>query len=381
LPASSYGFDDKTQRRAKSYLYHGLGASLGKAVVLVVLAFSVLGLRLSVSFGHFLRAYVSGTFWTVAIYVLIGYLMFWLVSFPLDYYEGYALQHKFGLSTEKCTGWLRDKVAMGILSVLIIFAFVEGAYGFMRFNPASWWLFTWVVSAFFIVFFVYVYPVLIMPLFYKYPKLEDEDLLNKLSELAAKAGIRIRGVYEMKASAKTKKATAALAGIGSTRRMILSDTFLSNSSKDEIETTMGHEIGHQVYGHIWKYTVVFSAMFLLMLFLTSQVMQATVGFWGLGSVDSADSLPLMAFVLGLFYAVFIPFMNSLSRWSEAHCDQYALNLVEKPDAYISKMTKLCDQNLRYAYPNRLIEFLFYDHPSGKKRIERALAYKHAHGSE
>jgi len=381
LPASSYGFDDKTQHRARSYLYHGLGASLGKAVVLLVLAFLVLGLRLSVGFGHLLRAYVSGTFWTVAIYVLIGYLLLWLVSFPFDYYEGYALQHKFGLSTEQRTGWLHDKVAMGILSVLIILAFVEGAYGFMRLNPAYWWLFTWVVSASFIVFFVYVYPVLIMPLFYKYPKLEDEDLLNKLSELAAKAGIRIKGVYEMKASAKTKKATAALAGIGSTRRMILSDTFLSNSSKDEIETTMGHEIGHQVYGHIWKYTVVFSAVFLLMLFLTSKVMQATVGFWGLGSVDSADSLPLMALVLGLFYAVFIPFMNSLSRWSEAHCDQYALDLVEKPDAYISKMIKLCDQNLRYAYPNRLIEFLFYDHPSGKKRIERALAYKRAHSLE
>jgi STE24 endopeptidase len=118
-----------------------------------------------------------------------------------------------------------------------------------------------------------------------------------------------------------------------------------------------------------------------MLFLTSKVMQATVGFWGLGSVDSADSLPLMALVLGLLYAVLIPFMNSLSRWSEAHCDQYALDLVEKPDAYISKMIKLCDQNLRYAYPNRLIEFLFYDHPSGKKRIERALAYKRAHSLE
>ena len=68
-------------------------------------------------------------------------------------------------------------------------------------------------------------------------------------------------------------------------------------------------------------------------------------------------------------------MNMLSRWAEGHCDQYELDLVGKPDAYISAMIKLCDQNLRYAYPNPFIEFLFYDHPSGKKRIERALTYK------
>jgi STE24 endopeptidase len=381
LSGSSYGFDDEAQRRTRSYLYRGLDATLCKAVVLVVSAFLVLGLRLSVGFSDSLRTYVSGTFWTVAIYVLIGYLMFWLVSFPFDYYKGYALQHKFGLSTEKLRGWFRDKVTMSVLSLLIILVFVEGIYGFMQLSPTYWWLLTWVVSAFFIVFFAYVYPVLIMPLFYKYPKLEDEELLNRLSRLAAKAGIRIKGVYEMKASAKTRKATAALAGIGSTRRMILSDTFLSNSSKDEIETTMGHEIGHQVYGHIWEYTVVFSAAFLLILFLTYRIMQATAGSLGLGTVDSASSLPLMALVLGLFYAVLFPFMNTLSRWSEAHCDQYALDLVEKPDAYITKMTKLCDQNLRYAYPHPLIEYLFYDHPSGKKRIERALAYKRAHSTE
>jgi STE24 endopeptidase len=72
-------------------------------------------------------------------------------------------------------------------------------------------------------------------------------------------------------------------------------------------------------------------------------------------------------------------MNTLSRRAEDHCDQYELELVEKPDAYISAMVKLCDQNLRYANPSALTEFLFYDHPSGKKRIERAATYKRLKG--
>lgn len=179
----------------------------------------------------------------------------------------------------------------------------------------------------------------------------------------------------MKAGEKTKKATAALTGIGNTRRMLLSDTFLSNYSNDEIESVMGHEIGHHIYGHIWKFSVIFSGVFLLLLFITSQILQATFGFFGLERVDSVASLPLLALVFGLFFGILTPLMNTLSRRNEGQCDQYELDLVEKPDAYISAMVKICDQNLRYAYPSPMIEFLFYDHPSGKKRVERALAYK------
>ena len=179
----------------------------------------------------------------------------------------------------------------------------------------------------------------------------------------------------MKAGAKTKKATAALTGIGNTRRMLLSDTFLSNYSTDEVESVMGHEIGHHIYGHIWKFALLLSIFLLFVLFITSQIVQPVSAFFNLGHINSVSSLPLLALVFGLLYVGFSPLMNTLSRLAEGHCDQYELDLVQKPDAYISSMVKLCDQNLRYAYPSPFIEFMFYDHPSGKKRVERALAYK------
>jgi STE24 endopeptidase len=264
------------------------------------------------------------------------------------------------------------------VSLLVVLVFVYGVYNFMWLNLTYWWVFTWLVSAFFIVVFMYVAPVLIMPLFYKFPRLNDKELLNSLTRLADKAGIKVIGVFEMKAGARTKKATAALTGVGRTRRMLLSDTFLSNFSKAETESVMGHEIGHHVYGHIWKYTMLFAGAFLLLLFIADKIMQACSSFLGMPQVDSAASIPLLALTLGLLYACLIPLVNTISRWAEGQCDQYELDLVEKPDDYISAMTKLCDQNLRYAYPSPLIEFLFYDHPSGKNRIDRALAYKHAH---
>jgi len=158
--------------------------------------------------------------------------------------------------------------------------------------------------------------------------------------------------------------------------MLLSDTFLSNYSTDEIESVMGHEIGHHIYGHIWKFALLLSGFVLFALFIMSQIVQPVSAFFNIEPVNSVSSLPLLAFVLGLLYVGFTPLMNTLSRLAEGHCDQYELDLVQKPDAYISSMVKLCDQNLRYAYPSSFTEFMFYDHPSGKKRVERALTYTH-----
>lgn len=143
----------------------------------------------------------------------------------------------------------------------------------------------------------------------------------------------------MKVGTKTKKATAALTGVGKTRRMLLSDTFLSNFTEDETESVMGHEIGHQVYRHIWKFTVLLTTAFLLMLLIADQVLRLASAYFGIRSFDTAASLPLLALTLGLLYAGLTPIMNTLSRRAEVHCDQYELDLVQKPDAYISAMMK------------------------------------------
>jgi STE24 endopeptidase len=375
---SSYPFNPETQDKAKAYLYRGLQVSICKGVVLVSLAFLVLELRLSTVSADWVQRYVSEPSLTLALLVLLGYGIFWLVSLPFDYGRGYVLEHKFGLSTERKLGWLGDNLKASLLSLLVALAFVEAAYNFMWLSPTYWWFLTWLVSALFIVLFVFAAPVVIMPLFYKFPKLKDEELLNSLMKLADKARIRVLGVFEMKAGVKTRKAIAGLTGIGRTRRMLISDTFLSRFSKDETESAMGHEIGHHIFGHAWKYTVLFTGAFLVMLFIADQILLVSSKFFGIQRFDYVASLPLLVLTLGLLYALFIPLANTISRRAEADCDQYTLELTEKPDAYISTMTKLCDQNLRYAYPSPITEFIFYDHPSGKKRIERALNYKRAH---
>ena len=70
--------------------------------------------------------------------------------------------------------------------------------------------------------------------------------------LSERAGTRVRGVYKWHLSEKSKKANAALTGLGATRRIILADTLLDNYSDDEIEAVLAHELGHHAHRHILK---------------------------------------------------------------------------------------------------------------------------------
>jgi len=365
------GLSEQRQRLARDYLYSGLAVTLIKVFAFLFLLLLALGLGAHVSLEKFVRTYASEEWFAIGLYTLAGCVLFFLASLPFDYYKEYEIEKRFGLSSKTRLSWLKDKVKFSSLFLIFAFIFVEGTYHSMRVSPIFWWVSVWIGFNVVAVLFSYIAPVLIMPLFYKFPKLRDEELMERLVALAKKAGINVMGVYEMKASEKTRKAIGALAGMGDTRRIILSDTLLANFSSDEVEGVIGHELGHHVFHHTEKILVLFIAFFLVALIITDRVLRATIGFFGLGDISTIASLPLLALILALCFAVFTPLMNTFSRWLEGQADQYELDLVNKPDAYISFMTKLCDQNLRYAYPHPLVEFMFYDHPSGKKRLERA----------
>src|SRR5207237_3947891 len=95
-------------------------------------------------------------------------------------------------------------------------------------------------------------PVLLLPLFYTIKPLDRAALRARLLALAERAGARVLGAYEWGLAEKTKKANAALAGIGGTRRILVSHTMLSEYSDEEIEVVLAHELAHHVHGDIWK---------------------------------------------------------------------------------------------------------------------------------
>jgi STE24 endopeptidase len=195
--------------------------------------------------------------------------------------------------------------------------------------------------------------------------------VERLTRLAGAAGTRVRGVYRFDMSSKTLAANAAVVGLGNTRRIILGDTLLDNFSADEIETVLAHELGHHVHGDMGRGILVQSALTLGGLWLASLALRWGVTAFGFNGVADVAAMPWLALVLGAFGLVTTPLSNAYSRWRERLADRYALETTHQPQAFASAMTRLADQNLADADPERWVEVLLYSHPAISRRVAMA----------
>ena len=218
-------------------------------------------------------------------------------------------------------------------------------------------------------------PVLLLPLFYSVKPLARDALRARLLALADRAGARVLGAYEWGLSDKTKKANAALAGIGVTRRILVSDTMLAEYSDDEIEVVLAHEIAHHVHGDIWK-GIVFESLLVFVGFrLASGVLRAAAVLAGLAGVDDVAGLPLLLLAAGAVSLVMVPVAHAMSRAFERSADRFALDLTRNPGAFISAMRRLGAQNLAEEHPSRVVQWLFYSHPPIRDRIAAAQSFR------
>jgi STE24 endopeptidase len=370
-----YGFNRSLQEKAKRYWNVKFLVSLLQYAFLFVAGFLTLELGISVGLERFALNYTSDPWLVVALYFLLGFLCFWLVSLPFDYYKGYVIEHKFELSTQTGWSWFGDQIKSLAIGMILLLVIVEVIYYTLRTFPVYWWVYTGILLSVIMIFMMYIGPVLIMPLFFKYTPLKNELLISKLTNLAKKAGIKLVGVYEMKAAVKTKKAVGGLTGVGNTRRIILSDTLLSHYTSDEIEVVIGHELGHHIRHVYGKITAIMIVALLLGFLFVDHVLKIAVTYFGLGKIESIATLPLLALSLWIFFMALKPILNTFMRREEREADQYTLEITNKPDAFTSMMVKGHDQNLKDADPHPIVEFLFHEHPAGKKRVEHAITYK------
>jgi STE24 endopeptidase len=308
---------------------------------------------------------------SVALYAAVFGAIYGLLDAPLSYYSGFVLPHRYGLSVQTFRAWLWDQAKGAALGGILGLVLLEVMYALLRASPHWWWLWTALVILFLTVILSNLSPVLIFPLFYKFTPLDDEELVTRLTRLAERAGARVRGVYRFDMSSKTVEANAAVVGLGNTRRIILGDTLLANFSPDEIETVLAHELGHHVHGDLGKGILVQSALTLGGLWLASLVLRWGVTAFGFNGIADVAAMPLLALAMGVFGLVTMPLSNAYSRWRESMADRYALETTRKSQAFAAAMTRLADQNLSEADPERWVEVLLYSHPAISRRVAMA----------
>lgn len=296
-----------------------------------------------------------------------------LLTLPIEFWSGFILEHRFQLSNQSLAGWVWKRLKSYLIGGPVGLGLLLGLYALLWFAGDWWWVYATVGFLALTLVLGRILPVLILPLFYKVTRLETPELHERLQKLADGTGLNIEGVYRLHLSAETKKANAALAGLGASRRVLLGDTLLDGFTPEEIEVVFAHEVGHHVHRHIVKMVALSVVMTATGLWLADAVLRWSAVSLGYRSFQDAAALPLLMLVLTLFGLLLLPAQNALSRFFERQCDRYALDRTQRPDAYRSAFCKLATLNKSDPDPNPLIVWLLYDHPPIRERLAMASA--------
>jgi STE24 endopeptidase len=317
---------------------------------------------------------------TLMVYVVLIALLSEAAQLPLAFYQGVTLERRYGLSTQTTARWWLDRLKAGAVAIVFAIGAALIVWGLLRWSPERWWLVGALCFGLVLVLLAHLAPVLLLPLFYRFKPLDRPELAARLVALAERAGARVVGVFEWQLSDRTRKANAALAGIGRTRRILLSDTLLAEHSDDEIEVVLAHELAHHVHHDIWKGLALEGILLALGFYVADRVLAASVGRFGLTAKDDMAGLPLLLLAGGAVSLLLLPAANAVSRAHERRADRYALDTTRNAAAFISAMKRLAAQNLAEERPSRLVEVLFYSHPPTAARLDAARVWASAHRS-
>lgn len=355
---------------AKSYSRQKYALSIIDIIYSIALILIFLGSGLSLSLEVFLKSSGLPKYLLSPVFFLAISLLYYLLNLPFNFYSSFILEHRFNLTKQKIGAWQLDQLKGAVLAYTISLILILTFYWVLgRFN--QWWL---VISAFWIIFSIVLAkltPILIIPLFFKYKKLEDEILRQRILNLAAKMGVVILDVFEIDLSKKTLKANAAFTGLGKTRRVLLADTLKDKYSHDEIEVILAHEFAHYRLGHILKLIAVNSLVTLGLFYLIFRTSGNALSIFKLNSLIQLAGLPLIFLYFILFGIIMQPLEAFVSRFFEREADDLALKITCAKEAFISLMEKLAEQNLADRNPHPLIKFFFFDHPPIDERIRMA----------
>src|ERR1700684_1951810 len=364
--------DDSPEARRYNKIHRWLGIAdfiLGSAFLVLLLITGWTGWLRDLALRRGFQNYTLAVF----VYLFLILLISKGLSLGLDYY-GFRIERRFQLSTQRLRSWLSDE-AKGFLVGLVLAAIVvELLYFMIRQSPQHWWIITWALFMGLFIILAQLAPVVLFPIFYKFEPLENEDLRRRLTLLSEHAGTRVRGIYRWKLSEKSKKANAALTGLGSTRRIILADTLLDNYAPEEIEAVLADELGHHVHRHILKSIFVQAGITLAGFWIANFVLHYAVDRHMFEELSDFANLPLLAITVSVLSLLLMPALNAYSRYNERQADRYAFESIASVVPFISSMNKLAQQNIAERTPSRWIEVVFHAHPAISRRVAAAEAW-------
>ncbi len=313
----------------------------------------------------------------VALYGLQYLLLTTVIGFPLSLYQGFYREHQYELSTQSFGGWMRDQlVGLGVSAVLSGILLIV-LYAVFRRAKRTWWQWGALVAFLFLIFSILIAPVYVAPLFNTYELLEDPRFLDPILEMAHANGVDTDRVYQFDASRQSNRISANVSGFAGTMRISLNDNLLARCDVDEVKSVMGHELGHYVLNHIYESLVFFGVVIFMGFAFLRFSFEASVARWGerwdVRGIADVAGLPLLSALFSVYFFFLTPVVNTYIRVNEAEADAFGLNASREPDGFAEVAMKLSEY--RKIDPGPIEEWIFFTHPSGRARVERAMRWK------
>jgi STE24 endopeptidase len=363
--------------RSDSYFEGGYWLMLWDLVVGLLLAWALLGSRLSARMRDFAARLTRFRWAQTALYAIQYFVLSTVVTLPWAAYEGFFREHQYGMSNQGFMDWLGEQ-AKGLAITLIFGTLAAVAiYGVIRKLPKTWWLWGSGVAIAFLIFQAAISPIYLEPVFNDFYPLPESPLKQRILSLARANGIPVKQVYEFDASKQTTKISAHVSGMAGSAQISLNDNLMNRGSPEEVEAVVGHEMGHYVLNHMYKSALELGLLVVIGFAFTSWAFgRVTLRLgerWGFQDVADTAGLPLLIALFTVYAFALTPVFNMVTRTMEAEADAFGLDAARQPDGAAQAALDL--SAYRKMQPGPVEEAIFFDHPSGWNRIHQAMVWK------
>ena len=297
------------------------------------------------------------------------YLINDILLLPFQFYRVFVIEQKYGFNTMSLKTFIIDKLKGYLLTIMVGLVIIVPLLILILLFPQSFWIYSWLLLSFFMIFLNMFYTSLIVPLFNKLTPIDDGDLKDSLNTYAKKVGFSLSNIFVINGSKRSNKANAFFTGFGKNKKIVLYDTLIKNHTVDELVAVLAHEVGHYKLRHVISNLVISIVTTGFMLFLMSKFLFNSEVSYALGGNVSFRHLEILAFFI--LYTPISRFINILvfikSRKNEYEADNFAISTFKK-SPLVSALKKLSRDNLTNLTPHPLFEFINYSHPSLSKRL-------------
>jgi STE24 endopeptidase len=295
-----------------------------------------------------------------------------LLRIPFGLYETFVIEERYGFNVMNFKMWFLD-----LLKSVIIVAILGGLLlglllALVIHGGNTWWVWAWMLVGGFELILLWLFPVVILPLFNKFDPIENKGLENRIRTLMEKVGLRTKGIFKMDASKRSKHTNAFFIGLGRNKRIVLFDTLLASHTEEEVLAVLAHEAGHWKKKHVLRMLVPLEILSFVSFYAVAKFLSWPLLYQTFGFQESMVYVGL--FLIGAFISLLgyfaQPLESAISRRFELEADDFALELMETGEPMRNALKRLASDNLANLTPHPLYAWVNYSHPPLVERIMR-----------